>query len=412
MSLFSWDGKRWHSPVLKDSQRGKVAIIVCNGPSLNSIDPVSLCGPNRYVIAVNNAYPKVRPDCWIGMDLPKCYNSDLWNEPFPKIARGPFADSSCNGQKWKDVGGMFFAKVSEKECQDSFPWNKHTLGIALYSAVYMGMNEIVLIGVDLDNSNYHYADGNYLTESQRASNQLLHDEQYLFLQEFNEMILGSGGAMVSCSDGSRINDFLPHRKWGDIRTSFSGPSTARVSHCAYSQECNEFQAMRARGGKPYSAGHQAMYKCVAGLLGGVPADILEVGVGIGYGLELLDSVGAIKSYYGTEPCVDSYNYSLKFSSNKIQVVNLPGIGECRECDFSICIETIEHVAPSEATNLLSSICRATNNTLFLSTPDSSKQIHGVYTQSEMINMLKKAGFTDVVAIDHQWTVMYIAKKQV
>ena len=50
---------------------------------------------------------------------------------------------------------------------------------------------------------------------------------------------------------------------------------------------NEYEHMKERGGKGYAPMHQAMYKTIVELLRDKPANILEVGFGIGYGLELL-----------------------------------------------------------------------------------------------------------------------------
>ena len=66
------------------------------------------------------------------------------------------------------------------------------------------------------------------------------------------------------------------------------------------------KALQKRGGKDYSQGHRRIYSSFINLIGGsetvTKAKILEVGTGIGYGLNLLLNDVELSSYVGIEPC--------------------------------------------------------------------------------------------------------------
>ena len=69
---------------------------------------------------------------------------------------------------------------------------------------------------------------------------------------------------------------------------------------------DELSRLQKRGGKDYSQGHRRIYASFINLIGGTEtvakAKILEVGTGIGYGLNLLLNDVELNSYVGIEPC--------------------------------------------------------------------------------------------------------------
>lgn len=419
MALWKYAENKWSKTTHRKSQQGKSAFIVCNGPSLNDIDINLLKGPGRVVIGVNNTYPKLSPDFWVGMDTPDCYDQALFAEAFPKVMRGTMTKESYNGQYLMDVPNVYFADVAlgvklwEEEKNDCFVWHNHTLGIAIQLALYLGCKEIVFVGVDLDNSEMHYADGNYLTPALAARNQLLHNQQLEFIKNLQEEGEDKGISFYTVSDKSKLSSFLEKVELVEYleKTKASFPSGRQKKHVLEdSSECNEFKALLARNGKAYSPGHQAMYKGPAEFIKGVPADILEIGFGIGAGVQLLLDNNCIKSYVGCEPCNDSYNFTnqnIKDERVKLLPVGWSGLALNPKCvDFTFMIEVIEHIPKEEWYPLLITLKELTRKTLFLSTPDIRDTSHGVTNTDEMSAILKSIGF-DVVFIRHQWTTMYI-----
>tara|TARA_Y100001963_G_scaffold156179_1_gene249126 strand:- start:7154 stop:7903 length:750 start_codon:yes stop_codon:yes gene_type:complete len=196
------------------------AFICCPGPSLSSINPTYLNGHNRIVFSLNNSYPFVRPDIWVGMDEPNGYSSDLYTQPFMKIMRGPHCDLTSRGKQINQNWNLFYANVEKPKDQldifllrkndINFVWNGNTFATALHIAMWMGCKEFFLFGCDLDNSEKDYFNKIKLKEKQKSYSQRLYNELFNWLKWFNENCNQFGVSIYSCSKNSRINDFLTY----------------------------------------------------------------------------------------------------------------------------------------------------------------------------------------------------------
>lgn len=155
-----------------------------------------------------------------------------------------------------------------------------------------------------------------------------------------------------------------------------------------------------------------MYDAPIMLLKAQKNTILEVGVGIGYGLDNMLQTGIVSNYTGFEPCVDSYNYvHQRFRAEpNINIVNSEFDGVDNRFDYVFCIEVIEHIDESKRKKALADLFAATGKGLFLSTPDRERDSHGVYTKDELKSELKLVGFSDVVVLREQWTDLYICTR--
>jgi 2-polyprenyl-3-methyl-5-hydroxy-6-metoxy-1,4-benzoquinol methylase len=190
----------------------------------------------------------------------------------------------------------------------------------------------------------------------------------------------------------------------------------------------EADAHRARGGKPYSLGHQKMYTAPIEMLkgAGLPAvDVLDVGAGIGFGMRQLLRSGVVANYYGVEPDAEAFallawhmgtHQSLQgTAANEIELIADDFLVACADkpealpaVDYVFCIEVIEHVAAADVPTFLQEIHKRTKRALFLSTPDAATSTHGVATVQEWKRVLKLAGF-DVVTIQRHWTTLFICE---
>jgi 2-polyprenyl-3-methyl-5-hydroxy-6-metoxy-1,4-benzoquinol methylase len=153
---------------------------------------------------------------------------------------------------------------------------------------------------------------------------------------------------------------------------------------------NEYEQLKVRNFGLYSPMHQAIYKTIAELLRDKPANILEVGTGIGYGLQLLLSANCIKTYTGIEPnkdCCDYVNTIIK--DDKIVIINesILDIG-LEKYDFTLLIEVIEHMTKEDVIATLKKLNQLTINTMFMSTPKKETDEHGVFTEKEIRTMLR------------------------
>ncbi len=208
-----WQPLDWH-----DTLAGLPVLLVANGPSLAQVDASKLCGPGRVVIGINNAYPAVRPDIWVGMDDPACFEQALFHDPIPKVLRAGYRNAQFHGRALRGMPGVCFVEDDEKASffgwgpEDVFEWSSNTMLTALQLAFWMGSRDIYFIGSDLSVADGDYADGNYLSPNERARNARLYA---CTLERLRNLHHDSGGGtrwrLTSCSEGSRLNEFLPYR---------------------------------------------------------------------------------------------------------------------------------------------------------------------------------------------------------
>lgn len=174
--------------------------------------------------------------------------------------------------------------------------------------------------------------------------------------------------------------------------------------------CNEYRALQKRHGKPYSLGHQIMYEVPIWLMRGKKRRILEAGFGIGWGLGRMLEEGVVGSYVGYEPCKEAFDYVQEKHGKSLDVtlINEPFHGSNKPFDHVFCIEVLEHV-PMEGHMAFLRALRATGGTLWMSTPDVSTSAEGVRTAGEWRDMLKMAGFGEVVVLEEQWTTFFMCQ---
>jgi hypothetical protein len=195
------------------------AYLYLPGPSLSLIDfDVRVEGTMAF--GVNTSYPRVKPNMWIGMDKPECYDARLLWEAFPKIFRGSYYKLMNHSRPLKDYPQTYFADVQKpekgirdmfllKKDQIYFSWFKHTLGVALHVILWMGAKKIHFVGCDLG-GNKDYYDDRVLTDTQRKYNRELYSQQKVFLKEFSVIAKEFNIECISCTDNSPINEFMPY----------------------------------------------------------------------------------------------------------------------------------------------------------------------------------------------------------
>lgn len=173
-----------------------VAFLCGGGPSLKNVDPSILNGHNRLVFALNNTYPFVRPDIWIGMDDPECYRRDIFWQPFIKIMRGGYQDRLSEGHRIDDLHNVYYADLAPLSDPEDifklrahdieFAWKQNVLVTALHIIIWMGIKKIYLFGCDLNNGNQNYYENIDLTEEQKEWNSALYSQQLEYLKWFAE----------------------------------------------------------------------------------------------------------------------------------------------------------------------------------------------------------------------------------
>lgn len=183
----------------------------CPGPSLRYAGDIR--GAGRTIYALNTAYPKIKPDVWIGLDRAACFDDALWCEAFPKICRKIDGDTTKKRYhpnvmfvdlENKDPAKMFICR----EDSSRFVWNGNSLIFALHYMIWKGHKKIHFVGCDMGGYR-DYCDDRILTSEQRASNRKLYQEQVETLRRLTPLAKRNGIDFVSCTPDSPLNRFLP-----------------------------------------------------------------------------------------------------------------------------------------------------------------------------------------------------------
>lgn len=220
MALVHWDGERWKPMTFKGAFHGADVYLCCPGPSLATLDPSLLQRPGIVTIAVNSAYPKVRPTLWVGTDHPTCFDQNFLWEPFIKVLRMCWRDQWVFGKPIKECPGVYFADVDDKSHALEM-WDRQTDNLALVApvrnsfeaalhlALWIGARRIHLVGCDFGGGK-DYHDDRQLTDQQRVNNQRLYHE--LARRLIHHRVEGALRKieLISCTEGSPINSIMPH----------------------------------------------------------------------------------------------------------------------------------------------------------------------------------------------------------
>lgn len=233
--LCYFDGNVWRDVHCWKNYTTSKAILVCGGPSLNKIDLTKLKGPGKTIFGVNNTYPKVIPDYWIGMDVPECYSGDVYFEPFPKIMRGGYQKYSIHGKSLKHYRNLNFCRTTLEAAPSEtifnslnplcteFYWSQDVFSIALQLIMHQGFKEIFLVGCDLSTEEQDYHTDQVLSEENRQGNQKLYNSLFEFLSWFRETALMNGVYIYSTSPESRINTILKYVSLDELNQSIVIP---------------------------------------------------------------------------------------------------------------------------------------------------------------------------------------------
>ena len=227
MSLWYKTGQNWQTISFAKETTTQNAFLCCGGPSLSLINPKFLNGPNRTIFGVNNVYPFIRPDVWVGMDHPKCFNREMFWEPFIKILRDGFYNSKIEGGiDINMLPNTYYADIGEtKDKEDIFKyrghdtrflWNWNSFAFALHTIIWMGYGNIYIIGCDFDTSQKDYFNGVKLSDYERKYNQHLYGQLYEYLKWFSETSPKYDIHVYSCSENSKINNYLEYKYYLDV----------------------------------------------------------------------------------------------------------------------------------------------------------------------------------------------------
>lgn len=217
-----WNGHGMQAVNWHNAHLGVQGIIACNGPSFAREPVESLRGPARIVIGVNSTYPRLKPDYWHGVDTPDNFEASLCYEPFPKILRAGLEQHQVGGLPLAHLISTYFVEL--QKIGNVWDWSersifyesKNSLLSAVQLALWLGLRHLALVGVDLSHEKGDYADGNYLTERERAENRFLHDETVKFFAEFVPQAATQGVRFTVSNPQSRLAGIMPVRPIAEV----------------------------------------------------------------------------------------------------------------------------------------------------------------------------------------------------
>lgn len=219
MSLFYECGKGMVKTSFARADIGADVYMVCPGPSMEIVDRVNLHVPGVITFGINTSFPRFKPDIWIGMDRPACYDPSLLNQPFPKIFRGSYSSEMAGGKMLKDYPQSYFASVDPTICpfqmfqhrqhETLFCWDNNTFTTALHLMIWMGAKRIHLVGCDFGGGK-DYHDDRVLSDTQKDHNKRLHAKLLAWLPILRLEAKQRGIELISCTEISNINLFLPY----------------------------------------------------------------------------------------------------------------------------------------------------------------------------------------------------------
>lgn len=213
--------------------------ICCPGPSLKDVDASALKGSSANLLAVNNAWPKIHPDVWVGADGPLKFAPGLLEAGF-KIISCAYGDVVYNGKQLQDYPtfhqlvapgwhltpydlfhrcGRYDGVAvnfprgkrpsSAKNIKRIFPANSFVL--ALHIAASMRPKRIGLVGCDFGRkSGLDYHDGKVSHLRERKYNQGLYGRCVSRLGECRAAAHDVGIELISCTPDSPANKHLTY----------------------------------------------------------------------------------------------------------------------------------------------------------------------------------------------------------
>jgi hypothetical protein len=359
--LMYHDGNEWRKWECYNSKQTNVAILVGGGPSLNKIDISKLSGPGKTIFGLNTTYPTVRPDVWIGMDDPKCYDRRVFYEPFPKVMRGNYYHKDCDGVPLLDLPNIYFASIENFQHKgdifykigpdtEKLIWDKNVFITALNLILYMGYRDIYLAGVDFSIYEGDYFHNNIkLPPEYKKWNQNLYEHLYKYTEWFSSTGKMCGIKVSSISPYSKINEFLPYISLEDLNARIEIPVTKDIVHCGDLDKPQNSNLISEEYKKIIQKEHE---NSLWGVMAGSMIKSLEQFLIDNNATEVLD--------YGSGSSSFKNNLSLKDITVYEYDPGIPGKDTLplpRDC--TICIDVLEHIEYTLIDNVLQDLARVT-----------------------------------------------------
>jgi len=217
---------------------GKAAVLICNGPSAEQVDPYLLDKPGFVTMGINNGSHIIRPNLWCAQDSPTKFMASIWEDPkIMKFTRKSYNKAAYTPEdvqptRWvRDCPNLFFHRInSHTEAHDWFDRTSISWGIpdgkgghrvstfmcAMCVLYRLGIREIAIIGADfrMTKEQPYFFEENK-SDSGIASNNELYRLMNAFCAQLYPIMLSKGLQVVNCTPNSGLTAFptMPFEEW-------------------------------------------------------------------------------------------------------------------------------------------------------------------------------------------------------
>jgi len=177
------------------------------------------------ILAINNAGMEVPASLWVGGDKPVCYSESILCDPVPmKFGVISRHKETVNGRPWAEWPNTYFFGTKEDFNRKNFlhrnrdlVWWKNTFFIALQLAYRLGFRRAYLVGCGFKISKEaQYAWRTHLGDDEIKWNQRLYGDTVNVLRDLLPTLDAGGFKIVSCTEDSAANEFLPFRHHEEV----------------------------------------------------------------------------------------------------------------------------------------------------------------------------------------------------
>lgn len=174
--------------------------------------------------AMNNTASIVRPNIWIGLDVPDNYSQSVLLDPAPmKFTYITRRDDLVGQQPWKSVPNTYFMSSTKQPTaafflkSRDFCWAKNVFIISLQLLYRLGFSTVYTVGCEFNiNKNYQYCYETKLNDAQVDWTKKTYDSALRGVREVLPMAKDAGFKLVSCTLNSRLNDLVEYEDFNDV----------------------------------------------------------------------------------------------------------------------------------------------------------------------------------------------------
>lgn len=220
---------------------GQAAVLVCNGPSVDTVDKSLLTRPGVVVMGVNNGAHDLRPQLWCGQDSPEKFTAAIWTDPtVMKFTRRSHAGkrfwtgSAFSEQTVGQMPNMFFHALNSSTVtadwldRPSISWaaddgdTGHVCSIflcAMSVLVRLGFRSIFIVGADFR----MHIDRPYFFDEQKSDGEVAYNNRLFrllnaFCVKLRPELERRSVRVVNCTPDSGLTAF----ETGDLAACISG----------------------------------------------------------------------------------------------------------------------------------------------------------------------------------------------